>query len=147
EGLKNLGSFYYAYITPDNKRLFLAYSDDPKTPSNQDIYVCKALSADLMRWEDPVALSSLINTEYREGAPYIASDNQTMYFISTRTGGYGNSDLYVTRRIGDSWLNWTEPVNLGPSINTPHDDASISIPASGDYLYLSGAGVAGDISH
>jgi hypothetical protein len=42
----------------------------------------------------------------------------------------------MTRRLNDSWTEWSEPVNLGPDINTPGWDGYFTIPASGDYSYL-----------
>jgi outer membrane protein OmpA-like peptidoglycan-associated protein len=70
----------------------------------------------------------------------MASDDRTLYFASSGHAGFGQSDLFVTRRVDDSWLNWTKPVNLGPTINTPLFEASMSIPARGDYIYMSGSG-------
>ena len=42
----------------------------------------------------------------------------------------------MSRRLDDSWTNWSTPKNLGKLINTKEDDLSISIPASGEYVYL-----------
>lgn len=138
QGLDHLGDYYYAHMSPDGKRLFIAYVDDPSTaPHDFNIFYSAALSDDLMQWERPVKLGPPINNFTSEGAPFIASDNQTLYFISNKPGGIGQSDIYVSRRIGESWLQWSTPVNLGPGINSPSYEAGFSIPASGDWLYTS----------
>lgn len=140
DGLEDLGIGYYACISPDTRKLLVAFSQDSTNNENLDIYYCSALSSDLIHWSEPVNLGSAINTTAFEGAPFIAADNRTLYFASAGHAGFGQSDLFMSRRVGDSWLNWTKPVNLGPGINTPLFEASISVPARGDYIYMSGSG-------
>ncbi len=138
EGLESLGNYYYAHMSADGKRLLLSYAPAPERDSyNFDIFYSPALSNDYMRWGTPTPLTGMINTPFSEGAPFIAADNRTLYFISDRPENYGLSDIYVVRRTGDSWLKWTPPQNLGEFINTPMYEAGISIPASGDWLYTS----------
>jgi outer membrane protein OmpA-like peptidoglycan-associated protein len=60
-----------------------------------------------------------------------------LYFSSQGHSGYGEGDLFLTRRLDDTWINWSKPENLGPAINTPLWDAYINIPATGDYAYFS----------
>jgi len=45
-------------------------------------------------WAPPVNLGPMVNTSSHDGTPSISSDGSTLYFSSTRHGGYGNSDLY-----------------------------------------------------
>lgn len=151
EGLASLGDSYYATISPDGRKLILAYhpkstvSQNPN-PENLDLFVCTAITSDMTRWSEPTSLGSAVNTEMFEGAPFMAADNRTLYFASAGHGGFGESDLFMTRRIGNSWNAWTTPVNLGVTINTPMFEASLSIPAKGDYIYLSGSGFPGEVS-
>lgn len=42
----------------------------------------------------------------------------------------------MTKRLDDSWQNWSEPQNLGPSINSASMDMNFTLPASGEYAYL-----------
>lgn len=141
EGLEDLGDYYYAHMSPDGKRLFIAYVDDPVTsPRDFNIYYSSARTDNYMEWERPVKIGAPINTHNSEGAPFIASDNKTLYIISDRPGTIGQSDIFVSRRQGDGWFQWSEPVNLGPEINTPSYEAGFSIPASGDWLYTSRTG-------
>ncbi len=84
----------------------------------------------------PINLGSQINTPANEAAPSLAADGKTLYFASDRAGGTGGYDLYVTRRLDDSWQNWSTPRNLGAGINTVRDEASITLDASGQFAYL-----------
>ncbi len=59
------------------------------------------------------------NPEYSVGHPTISKDGQTLVFISDMPGGYGGTDLYMCKKDG---LDWSEPINLGPEINTPENE-------------------------
>ncbi len=139
DGLADLGDSYYAFITPDQKRLILGLHLDKPDDEDFDLFTCDATSNDLMRWGKPEPIKAL-NTEFFEGAPFMASDNRTLYFTSDRPNGMGETDVYITRRIGNSWEMWSTPENMGPSVNTPLYEASISITAQGDFAYMSGTG-------
>ncbi len=74
-----------------------------------------------------------VNTPYREIAPWVAPDESFLVFSSDRPGGHGRHDLWVTfKRIDGSW---TEPLNLGPDINTPEEDGSPTVTPDGLYLF------------
>jgi outer membrane protein OmpA-like peptidoglycan-associated protein len=88
-------------------------------------------------WSEPRHLGPTVNTADFESAPFLAADGRTLYFTSGGFPGYGRGDIFVTRRLDDSWTAWTEPENLGPAINTPEWDGYFTIPASGEYAYLS----------
>jgi hypothetical protein len=67
-------------------------------------------------------------------SPELSLDGLTLYFSSSRPGGQGDADLYVTTRpsIDDPW----EPAqNLGPSVNSPDFDGQPSVSANGKTLY------------
>ena len=87
-------------------------------------------------WSDPVNLGKQINTADDELSPFLASDGRTLYFSSNGRPGYGSHDIFMSKRQGDGWTNWTEPVNLGPEINGPGFDAYYTLPASADYAYM-----------
>jgi outer membrane protein OmpA-like peptidoglycan-associated protein len=98
-------------------------------------------------WTKPANIGPDINTMQGEYSPVLASDNKTMYFASQGHYGYGSYDIYVTRRLDDSWKKWSEPINLGPKINTSGGDMGFSIPASGKevYSYSSNGDMKADI--
>ena len=88
-------------------------------------------------WTVPKNIGSTINTAATEGSVFIAADNKTLYFSSNGRSGFGGFDMYMSKRLDDTWLNWSEPKNLGSLINSRYDDFYYTIPASGDYAYFS----------
>ncbi len=102
----------------------------------KDIYV--TLQDKNGQWSDPINLGRKVNTPLDEASPFLAADGRTLYFASQGWPGYGDFDIFMTKRIGDDWTNWTVPVNLGPSINSAQFEAHYTIPASGKYAYLVG---------
>ena len=88
-------------------------------------------------WSKPLNMGATINTADIESAPFIATDNKTLYFTSYGHPGYGGGDIFVIRRLDESWTKWSQPENLGPAINTTQWDGFLSIPASGEYAYMS----------
>lgn len=121
-------------ISPDEKVIILSVQRRD-TRGSKDLYV--SFRKNNSSWTAPVNLGSVVNTPDYEGAPFLAADNKTLYFTSTGHRGYGSGDIFMSRRLDDTWLNWSKPVNLGPVINTPAWDSFFTIPASGNYAYMS----------
>ncbi|MCX6215678.1 OmpA family protein [Spirosoma sp.] len=121
-------------VSPDGHAIILAVQRKD-TKGDRDLYISfqKADNS----WQEPVSLGNVINTADFESSPFLAADSRTLYFTSGGHPGYGNGDIFVSRRLDDSWSNWSEPENLGPAINTNEWDGYFTIPASGDYAYLS----------
>jgi len=53
--------------------------------------------------------------EFTSCHPTISVDGQRLYFASNRPGGYGGLDIYASINEGGEW---SEPINLGPEVNT-----------------------------
>ncbi len=87
-------------------------------------------------WQAPVNLGKNINSPGEDTSPYLSSDGKTLYFSSNGRPGYGDQDIFVARRNGDGWTDWSTPINLGPGVNSPYFDAYYTVPASGDYAYF-----------
>lgn len=56
---------------------------------------------------------------YSCGHPALTADGKTMVFVSDIPGGFGGTDLYMSKFDGK---NWGTPINLGSSINTEGDE-------------------------
>ena len=120
-------------LAPSGKTLILAVErDDSK--GDQDLYY-STLKSD-GTWTTPKHMGNTLNTITSEFSPFLAADNRTLYFASYGHPGYGSADIFVSKRIGDGWTQWTTPQNLGPEINTDQWDAYFSIPADGKYAYM-----------
>lgn len=74
--------------------------------------------------------------DYSLGHPTITEDGKTMIFASDMPGGFGRTDLYISRRLPDS--TWSEPANLGDHINTAGDELFPFISKDGLYFASNG---------
>lgn len=131
DGRRGYGDFVYASIAPDERHMIISFAPDTATPDNYDLFLCNAVDSDLRHWSAPVNLGSGVNGGRYETAPTLAWDNRTLYFSSNSRDGIGESDLYLTRRIGESWTDWSRPINLGSAVNSPLDDFSITVSIDG----------------
>jgi outer membrane protein OmpA-like peptidoglycan-associated protein len=88
-------------------------------------------------WTEPLNLGDVVNTAAEESAPFLAADDKSLYFSSRGFSGYGGNDIYMSKRLDDTWTNWSEPENLGPEINSPLEDLFFNIPAESEFAYYS----------
>jgi outer membrane protein OmpA-like peptidoglycan-associated protein/Tol biopolymer transport system component len=79
------------------------------------------------------------SNEYSTGHPTLSLDGQSLYFASDRPGGYGQVDIYVCKREGDSW---SLPQNLGSTINTEGNEMFPFI-SKDNKLYFASNGLSG----
>lgn len=124
------------YIGPNGKVMVLSLQD-ANTKGGADLYISFPQADGT--WSSPKNMGIDINTADDEFTPFLATDNQTLYFTSNGRSGYGEMDIYVSRRLDDTWTHWSEPENLGPAINTSDYEAHFTIPASGAYAYFCSA--------
>ena len=59
------------------------------------------------------------NDAYSVGHPALSPDETLLYFISDKPGGFGGTDIWVAKKVGE---NWESPVNLGQTINSPGNE-------------------------
>jgi Tol biopolymer transport system component len=97
-------------------------SNRPGTLGQSDIYVSQRASVD-DPWGAPVNLGPTINGTANDTTPAFSRDGHWMFFSSTRSGGYGATDVYASWRehVHDDF-GWQTPVNLGPNINSASND-------------------------
>lgn len=129
----NLNNHWSGYLSNDGKKLFMGIQ---RTDSygECDIYVSFLQSNNV--WTEPINLGNVINTKEMEEDAFLAADDVTLYFESKGHGGYGGFDVFMAKRLDDTWENWSTPVNLGATINTKEDDQEYYITAKGDYAYF-----------
>lgn len=117
-------------ISSDNKTLYFASYRD-SVFGTSDIFVTKKKNG---TWSAPEKLSSAINTNGNEKAPFIHPDNQTLYFSSDSLPGMGGFDIFFSKK--DSKGNWGKPVNLGYPINTDGDEVGFFVSTDGKTGYF-----------
>lgn len=108
-----------------------------------DIYTSKLSKSG--RWGTPKPIlykypkiSKKINSSYFESSASITEDGNQIYFVSDRPGGQGMADIYMVEKKGK---DWTEPVNIGPAINTSSDEKCVYIHPSGNIIFFSSNGL------
>lgn len=79
-----------------------------------------------------------VNTKYWETHCTVTPDGNNMYFVSERPGGFGGRDIYRIVKMPDG--SWSEPQNLGPTINTPYDEDSPFLAADNKTMYFASNG-------
>jgi len=119
------------YSLSSDERTLILNVQRKDTVGKMDLYVSFLQPDD--SWSEPKNLGNEINSAFMEVTPFLAADNKTMYFASNRPGGLGQFDMYMSRRLDNTWTHWTEPVNLGPQINTTGNDINYVIAPTGDY--------------
>ena len=89
-------------------------------------------------WKPPQGLGDVINiTGFNTAVPNLTPDGHTLYFHSTRPGGCGGTDMYLsTREDKDDDFAWGKPVNLGCAPKGPNTAEDENGPT-----YLAGDGV------
>jgi hypothetical protein len=137
ENFKNFAhSIEYAVSVNENIMLISYAKDSLKSlRGDKDLYV--SFLKNNGNWSEPKYTGNVINTSKNEAAPFLAYDSKTLYYSSDGLGGYGGSDIYMTKRLDSTWTNWSEPVNLGKGINTPKWDSYFWVPVSGHYALTS----------
>jgi outer membrane protein OmpA-like peptidoglycan-associated protein len=124
-------------ISQDGEWLLFAGNFPGKGYGNFDLYISYDTPTG---WSEPVNLGANINTEFWESSPSLSPDKNALYFSSSRPGGYGGKDLYVSYRVNGKW----QPAeNLGPEINTAGDELAPFIHADNQTLYFTSNGLPG----
>lgn len=130
ENIDGYGSFF---LTADGTKLIIC-AENENSYGDLDLFVSFLKKPG--KWSEPINMGNVVNTFASDFAPYLASDGKTLYFASYGHKGYGKSDIFMSKRLDDTWQNWTEPKNLGPEINTKGWDAYYCMSAKGDYAYM-----------
>jgi Tol biopolymer transport system component len=121
-------------VSGDGLELYFG-SIRPGGSGDWDIWVStRASTSDA--WGQAVNLGPTVNSSVTDGQPFITPDGLALLITSNRPGGYGDWDIWITKRTsrGD---DWGTPVNLGPSLNTAAGESEPYISADGQTLYFS----------
>ena len=122
------GDFYGFHISQDEKVMLISYNG-PNNFGEEDIYYSLKSESG---WSAPLNIGNVVNTSGFEMSPFLSPNMDTLFFASNGHGGLGDADIFYSVR-GNSWTDWSAPVNLGPKINSPKFDACFSY--SGNTVY------------
>ncbi|MEZ4937467.1 MAG: tetratricopeptide repeat protein [Crocinitomicaceae bacterium] len=133
-----------SYITPDGMMCLMTVNNE-MARTKEDKVKYKTGSSDIWyskkskrgTWNSPRPFGKEVNTSFYEGTAVLSPDGETMYFVSERKGGKGESDIWMANKAGN---DWGKPVNLGDSINTPFRETTPFITSDGKYLLFASKG-------
>jgi hypothetical protein len=121
----------YPTVVADGSLYFV--SDRPGGLGRSDIY--RAQRRRDGTFGVPVNIGSPANSSENEGDPFASPDERYLIITSSRAGGFGKTDLYVSFRAADG--GWGAPLNLGDAINTADTDFCPMVTPDGRYLIFS----------
>lgn len=123
---------YFPVLTADEQQLFFTRRNGKTVNDTEDLVVSTKDSRG--RWSKPVSVSPNINTIENEGTCTVSADGRQLIFTSCRgRKGFGGCDLFMSTKQGDAW---SEPVNLGPGINSSYWESQPALSADGRVLYF-----------
>ena len=111
------------------------YGEFRKGYGRCDLFVSKKSGND---WTVPYNLGTPVNSRYWESQPSLSADGRTLYFVSNR---HNNYDIWYS--TVDNNGNWSEPLKMGPNINTDGYEGSVFIHPDNQTLYFSSDGHVG----
>ncbi len=91
-------------------------------------------------WEVPQLLQIKVDSNTTIGHPALSEDETILIFSSDLSGGYGGKDLWIS--VKGKRNTWSDPVNLGPMVNTPGDEMFPFLHSDGT-IYFSSNGHVG----
>lgn len=120
-----------ATISGDGKTLVFTSCNRSDSQGDCDLYI-SFRSGD--EWSKPKNMGSVVNSKAWDSQPSLSADGRTLYFTSTRPGGIGKEDIWVTRLNEDG--SWQKPENMGEPVNSRGRDMAPFIHVSGSTLYF-----------
>lgn len=117
-----------ASFSPNGKTILFSSS----ITGNRDLYSISLVNNE---WQEPVSLGNTINTLKNEESPFLHPDGRTLYFMSNGHPGLGGMDLFLSKKQIDG--SWTEPINMGGSVNSNADEGGLFVNVKGEYAYFS----------
>ncbi|MEP6647615.1 MAG: OmpA family protein [Saprospiraceae bacterium] len=125
-------------ISPDGQSLILTVCGDRFGSGSCDLYISEFKDG---AWTAQRNMGPAFNGPSWEGQPAYGLDGLSIYFASTRPGGYGGSDIWMVRQISPGI--WSNPINLGAGVNTANNEGSPFIHFDGQTMYFMRDGIDG----
>lgn len=123
-------SGYYGLSMHSSEKVLLVSKGDS---GNEDLFV--TLKKPDGQWSELINLGPTINSNGYEIAPFLSDDSFHLFF--SRGNQTKDADIYVSRRIDNTWQAWTEPERLPEPINSDMFDAYFSINTDSTVLFSS----------
>lgn len=118
-----------ASISADGELLYFI-SERPEGMGRGDIYRSQRRGSS---WSVPQPLGAPVNTVEDEKFVHAQGDGRVIYFASRGHAGFGDYDMYRTEWVEGGW---SVPVNLGLPINSPREESTFALDATGNRLVM-----------
>ena len=118
-------------VSPDGQQLYLYISKG----NNGNVFESSLIGE---IWGEPVQMTNDVNSDAWETHVALSADGNTMYFVSDRSGGEGERDIYRSIILPNG--EWSKAKNLGDVVNTEWDEEAPFIHPDGRTLYFSSKG-------
>ena len=105
------------------------------TQPDRAVSAIQADRFDGSEWSDPVNLGPVINSSALDANAGLSPDEHTIYFVSNRSGGLGNNDIWMSHRQCLP-CDWEAPVNLGAPINSDALEGAPTLSEDGRMLFF-----------
>jgi len=125
-------------ISADGNILIYTSCDAPDSYGSCDLYIAYKINGE---WREPINMGEKVNSRYWDSQPSLSADGSILFFSSNRRGGYGGNDIYYSTRLKNG--EWSEPINVGESINTKYDEVSPFIYFNNELLFFASNGHMG----
>ncbi len=133
---KNQGEFLkdqaHGISLSSNGTYYFAVYEDLADHDNGYISYSRLING---KHENPVKMSTEINTGTSIAHPTIAPDESYLIWDVVREDGYGQADIYISFRAKDG--SWGAAINMGDKINTGFQESGVSVSPDGKYLFFS----------
>jgi len=118
----------------DGLEFYLVSSRSSSIANSWDIWVSTRTTIN-EDWGAPVNPGSPLNTSYIDEPLCISTDGLELYIASSRPGGFGHEDIWLSKRKSKEDA-WETPVNLGPKVNSSAHEYGGWISVNGLELYF-----------
>ncbi|MFY7758754.1 MAG: hypothetical protein ACOVP9_10160, partial [Flavobacterium stagni] len=126
-----------AVFSADGKIMYFSRTNDKRVKVGDEKFASvKIFRAEWIDndWKNVTELT-FCSAEFSTQHPYLTPDGKKLYFSSDRPGGLGSFDLYFVDGKEDG--TYSEPVNLGEVINTPHLEQFPFVTSDGTLYFAS----------
>jgi outer membrane protein OmpA-like peptidoglycan-associated protein len=121
-------------ISPDGNTIIYARGNSTSPKDLPDV----ALFASYFRgsgFTQPIWMPVNEDETWWNSTPSFSPDGSELYFASNRPGGFGGIDIWKATRLANS--DFGNPVNLGPTINTPGNEMFPRLASDGKFFFSS----------
>ncbi len=126
------------YISISNNETIYYVSNVHTSEENKwdfDLYYAASANG---KFTKPVRMGDSVNSEHFECDPFVSPDETYLIFCSSRPGGYGQGDLYISFKNDNN--TWSKAINMGSILNTEHHEFCPFVTKDGNYFFYTSKG-------